>query len=266
MLDQAKQLPPENLCQLPLPGELLYFFDGMSSVANSKKQISELCIVYNRGVVLRGPEGVPTYCSLCWTAATPCHRGRSRLRAHPCRPSMQNRHGRGPVRDRRAVAAHATAGCRSSRAPPWRRGRPGWCQHRRQPASASACPPRPASCSSRLASRFRRWATEGSSWMTCCSGPRLRRRPVQSWQQTAGGESAWLKSLVVASSETNETTLMEFRPSLRPYSRTDAAIACRSTTGRAPKREIAAAAARLPNRPHACSPRPAACAARNPAA
>ena len=64
MLDQPKQLPPENLCQLPLPGELLYFFDGMSSVANSKKQISELCIVYNRGVVLRGPEGVPTHCSL----------------------------------------------------------------------------------------------------------------------------------------------------------------------------------------------------------
>jgi hypothetical protein len=64
LLDQAKQLPPENLCQLPLPGELLYFFDGSSSVANSKKPISELCIVYNRGVVLRGPEGVPTHCSL----------------------------------------------------------------------------------------------------------------------------------------------------------------------------------------------------------
>ena len=64
LLDQAKQLPPENLCQLPLPGELLYFFDGSSSVANSKKPIAEVCIVYNRGVVLRGPEGVPTYCSL----------------------------------------------------------------------------------------------------------------------------------------------------------------------------------------------------------
>ena len=29
-----------------------------------KKPISEICFVYNRGVVLRGPEGVPTHCSL----------------------------------------------------------------------------------------------------------------------------------------------------------------------------------------------------------
>ena len=64
LVDRPKQLPPENLCQLPLPGEILWFFDGMSSVANSRKPISEICIVYNRGVVLRGPEGVPTHCSL----------------------------------------------------------------------------------------------------------------------------------------------------------------------------------------------------------
>src|SRR2546425_5726709 len=64
LLDKAKELPAENICQLPLPGELLYFFDGSHSVANSKKPISELVLVYNRGVVLRGPEGVPTYCSL----------------------------------------------------------------------------------------------------------------------------------------------------------------------------------------------------------
>ena len=42
----------------------LYFFDGSHSVNNSKKPIAEICIVYNRGVTLRGPEGVPTYCSL----------------------------------------------------------------------------------------------------------------------------------------------------------------------------------------------------------
>src|SRR6266702_742847 len=49
---------------LPLPGELLLFHDASSSVANSKKPVSEICFVYNRGVVLRGPEGVPTHCSL----------------------------------------------------------------------------------------------------------------------------------------------------------------------------------------------------------
>ena len=64
ILDQAVPHPPENICQLPLPGELLLFHDSSSSVANSKKPISEICFVYNRGVVLRGPEGVPTYASL----------------------------------------------------------------------------------------------------------------------------------------------------------------------------------------------------------
>ena len=64
LLDRAVEHPPENLCQLPLPGELLLFTDISSSVANSKKPISEVCFVYNRGVVLRGPEGVPTHCSL----------------------------------------------------------------------------------------------------------------------------------------------------------------------------------------------------------
>src|ERR1700749_759420 len=63
LCEKPVELPPQNLCQLPLPGELLYFFDGSSSVANSKKPISEICFVYNRGVVLRGPEGVPTHCS-----------------------------------------------------------------------------------------------------------------------------------------------------------------------------------------------------------
>ena len=64
LIDKPVQHPPENICQLPLPGELLYFYDGSSSVANSKKPISEICFVYNRGVVLRGPEGVPTHGSL----------------------------------------------------------------------------------------------------------------------------------------------------------------------------------------------------------
>ncbi len=64
LLDKAVPHPPENLCQLPLPGEVLLFTDTSSSVANSKKPISEICFIYNRGVVLRGPEGVPTHCSL----------------------------------------------------------------------------------------------------------------------------------------------------------------------------------------------------------
>ncbi len=64
LLDNPQPLPPENMTQLPLPGEMLYFYDGSSSVANSKKPVAEFCVVYGRGVVLRGPEGVPTHCSL----------------------------------------------------------------------------------------------------------------------------------------------------------------------------------------------------------
>jgi hypothetical protein len=64
LLDNPRPAPPENLCQLPLPGEILFFYDGTNNVGNSKKPIAEICVVYNRGVVLRGPEGVPVHCSL----------------------------------------------------------------------------------------------------------------------------------------------------------------------------------------------------------
>jgi hypothetical protein len=64
LLGDATPHPQENLCQLPLPGELLLFYDGSSSVANSKRPTREICFIYNRGVVLRGPEGVPTFASL----------------------------------------------------------------------------------------------------------------------------------------------------------------------------------------------------------
>jgi hypothetical protein len=64
LLDKPTPAPPENMAQLPLPGEVLYFYDSSSNVTNSKKPTAEICVVYGRGVVLRGPEGVPTHCSL----------------------------------------------------------------------------------------------------------------------------------------------------------------------------------------------------------
>src|SRR6188474_414864 len=64
ILDNPRPAPPEGLTQLPLPGELLYFYDESKNVTNVRKAVAELCIVYGRGVVLRGPEGVPTHCSL----------------------------------------------------------------------------------------------------------------------------------------------------------------------------------------------------------
>jgi hypothetical protein len=64
LLDDPQPVPPEALTQLPLPGEILYFYDDSKNVTNTRNAVAELCIVYNRGVVLRGPEGVPTHASL----------------------------------------------------------------------------------------------------------------------------------------------------------------------------------------------------------
>ena len=64
LTDKAQPAPRENLTQLPLPGEILYFFDGGGSVTGGNRQYAEICVIYNRGVVLRGAEGVPSHACL----------------------------------------------------------------------------------------------------------------------------------------------------------------------------------------------------------
>ena len=64
MLAHPQPAPAENLCQLPLPGELLYFYDPGTGAVGAKKPVGELVIVYGRGVMLRAHEGVPTHCVL----------------------------------------------------------------------------------------------------------------------------------------------------------------------------------------------------------
>jgi hypothetical protein len=64
LMDNPKPLPAENLTQLPLPGEIFYFFDAGGNVTSGNKASAEICLVYGRGVTLRGPEGFPTYASL----------------------------------------------------------------------------------------------------------------------------------------------------------------------------------------------------------
>jgi hypothetical protein len=56
--------PHENLTQIPLPGELLYFTEGPTSVLAGGKTIGEICFIYGRGVILKQQEGAPTYASL----------------------------------------------------------------------------------------------------------------------------------------------------------------------------------------------------------
>jgi hypothetical protein len=64
MLENPQPVPEENRVQLPLPGELLYFYDPSTGAVGAKKPVGEIVIVYGRGVVLRAHEGVPTHCSL----------------------------------------------------------------------------------------------------------------------------------------------------------------------------------------------------------
>jgi len=65
LLAHPQPSPAENLCQLPLPGELLYFYDLGTDAVGAKKPVGELVIVYGRGVTLRAHEGVLTHCVLC---------------------------------------------------------------------------------------------------------------------------------------------------------------------------------------------------------
>ena len=64
LIENPKQVEPQNRTALPLPGELLYFFDPGGNVTNMAREVGEICLVYGRGVSLKGPEGVPTYASL----------------------------------------------------------------------------------------------------------------------------------------------------------------------------------------------------------
>jgi hypothetical protein len=64
LLDNPQPCAAEGLTQLPLPGEILYFYDESKNVTNARKAVAEICIVYNRGVSLRGAEGAPTTASL----------------------------------------------------------------------------------------------------------------------------------------------------------------------------------------------------------
>ena len=64
LLDNPQAAPAENLVQLPLPGEILYFYDPSVGALGAKKPVAEIAVVYGRGVTLRAHEGIPTRCGL----------------------------------------------------------------------------------------------------------------------------------------------------------------------------------------------------------
>jgi hypothetical protein len=64
MVENPRPAPNENMVQLPLPGELLYFYDPSTGAVGAKKPVGEIVFVYGRGVILRAHEGIPTQCAL----------------------------------------------------------------------------------------------------------------------------------------------------------------------------------------------------------
>ena len=64
ILSDPEPAPAENLVRLPLPGELLYFFDEGRGAVGARKAVGEICLAYGRGVVLKGHESVPAQASL----------------------------------------------------------------------------------------------------------------------------------------------------------------------------------------------------------
>lgn len=64
LLDHPHPAPAENQTQLPLPGEILYWYADDTSVTGGGKPVAEICIIYGRGVTLRGPEGMPSHGNL----------------------------------------------------------------------------------------------------------------------------------------------------------------------------------------------------------
>jgi hypothetical protein len=64
LVDNPVQLTAENLVQLPLPGELLYFYEGTESATAGPEPVEEIAFAYGRGVTLRQAEGVPTHLNL----------------------------------------------------------------------------------------------------------------------------------------------------------------------------------------------------------
>jgi hypothetical protein len=64
MLENPQPMPEENKVHLPLPGEVLFFYDLGTGNVGARKPVAEICIVYGRGVALRQHEGIPAHCSL----------------------------------------------------------------------------------------------------------------------------------------------------------------------------------------------------------
>ncbi|MEX2541234.1 MAG: DUF3830 family protein [Trueperaceae bacterium] len=64
LLDDAPEVPPEQRCHMPLPGEILYWRDEGTAVTSGGRPVAEIVMAFGRAVRLGGPEGMPSYGNL----------------------------------------------------------------------------------------------------------------------------------------------------------------------------------------------------------
>jgi hypothetical protein len=62
-VDPPTPVEAENLVNMPLPGEILYYYQE-NVYADSTEPFAEICVIYGRNVQLRGAGGIPTFASL----------------------------------------------------------------------------------------------------------------------------------------------------------------------------------------------------------
>lgn len=64
MVNPPEPVKEENLVNLPLPGEILYFYQAGGIYNGADEPYAEICVIYGRSVQLRGEGGLPGWANL----------------------------------------------------------------------------------------------------------------------------------------------------------------------------------------------------------
>jgi len=64
IVDPPTPLKSENLVNLPLSGEILFFYQEGGVYVEADDPYAEICVIYGRSVQLKGEGGIPTFANL----------------------------------------------------------------------------------------------------------------------------------------------------------------------------------------------------------
>lgn len=63
-VEPPTKIKQENQVTLPLPGEILYYYQAGGVYVDAPNAYAEVCVIYGRNVILRGEGGVQVFASL----------------------------------------------------------------------------------------------------------------------------------------------------------------------------------------------------------